>query len=506
VLKVKAEASRNALEVANILYESGNVAYAHPNFYVRTVKRTLPNQPFIPDDTLFDDQWHLNNTGQGGGTADADVDAPEAWDYARGNSGVIIAVLDDGIQVNHPDLTPNVLPGGRDFTANPPDNDPSPGTYDHHGTLVTGVAAARGNNDLGVSGSCMECGILAIRMLGGTYADHADAFDYAAAQNASIITNSWGYDIGTPTTDDVVDAINDAATNGRGGLGAVIFFAMTNTNTDNCSGTTPDISSLDNVIAVSRSTNQDLLGNAGFGTCMDLIAPTRGGTLGITTTDRTGADGKDNSDYYDDFGGTSSATPLTAGIAGLLLDLNPNLTRLQVQGILEHTAEKIDATNAHYDGNGFSNTHGYGRVNAHRAVVPTVKISVSPKQVRRNEPFTVKVSASAPYGLKSVWWFGQGTGIPDIDRAHWHDVSGSDPVYVYEWTDVRIGSKGTYTLGSNARDVRYPTPGDGYPHQASEGSGIAYTQIKVVPAFQFWATLLLGLTLVMIYAYRLKRQ
>ncbi|UCH92453.1 MAG: S8 family serine peptidase, partial [Candidatus Aminicenantes bacterium] len=474
---------KNALEISNTLYESGLVIFAHPDFIVRTVHRTLPNQPFFPDDTLFTNQWHLHNTGQGSGKTDADVDAPEAWDYTRGNSNVVIAVLDDGIQVNHPDISPNIVPGGRDFTANPPDNDPSPGMGENHGTCVTGVAAARGNNNAGVSGICPQCGILPIRMLGGSVSIHAQAFDYAAAQGAWIITNSWGYDIGTPTTDDVVDAINDAAVNGRSGLGAVVLFAMTNTNTDNCSGSYPDISSLTNVIAVSRSTNEDLLGGGGFGTCMDLVAPTRDGTLGIQTTDRTGAAGYVPGDYYNNFGGTSSATPLVAGIAGLLLDLNPNLTRLQVQRILEQTAEKIDPTHASYNSAGYSSRAGYGRVNAYRAVVPTVKIFVSPKEVSVNNPFTVKVTASAPFGLKAIWWFGKDTGIPDIDKDHRKDVSGAEPVYTYIWNNVRINKKGTFTLGADARDVKYPTPGDGYPHQASEGSGIAYTTVKVVPVF-----------------------
>jgi subtilisin family serine protease len=493
ILRVKPGSSKNALEVANALYETGLVKFSHPNFFAKTIRRTLPNQPFFPDDTLFNDQWHLHNTGQGGGTVDADVDAPEAWDYTRGNSNVVIAVLDDGIQWNHPDLQPNVVPGGRDFTANPPDNDPSPGTGDNHGTAVSGVAAGRGNNNLGVSGSCQRCGLLPIRMLGGDYGDHADAFDYAVAQGASVITNSWGYDIGTVTTDDVVDAINNAASNGRNGLGCVILFAMTNTRVDNCVQPTPDISSLDSVIAVSRSTNQDLLGGGGFGDCMELIAPTRGGTLGITTTDRTGADGYNiNGDYYDNFGGTSSATPLVAGIAGLLLSINPNLTRGQVQRILEETADKIDAANANYNSNGFSTTYGYGRVNAYRAVVPTVKISLSKHNVRVNEPFDVTVTATAPHGLKSLWWFGQNTGIPDIDRAHWQDVNG-EPVYKYTWKDVRINEKGTFTLAANARDVLYPNPGDGYPHQASEGSGIDTTTVKV-PLTSVMGLLVMGLT------------
>jgi subtilisin family serine protease len=504
VLRIDATSGQNALDVSNALYETDLVEFAHPNFIVRTERRRQINQPFTPNDSLFADQWHLDNTGQGGGTVDADVDAPEAWAFAQGNAAVVIAVLDDAIQWNHPDLNPNVVPGRRDFTANPPDNDPSPGPGENHGTAVAGVAAARGNNSIGVSGSCPQCGLLPIRMLGGSVADHADAFDYAAAQGASIITNSWGYSIGTPTTDDVVDAITDAAATGRNGLGAVILFAMTNSNVDNCVGAAPDISSHDSVIAVSRSTNEDLLGNGGFGDCMELISPTRGGTLGITTTDRTGGNGYVNGDYYDNFSGTSSATPLVAGIAGLILDINPNLTRMHVQRILEETADKIDAANAAYDANGFSSTHGNGRVNAHRAVVPTVKISVSPARVRKNEPFNVTVTGTAPHGLETVWWFGQNTGIANIDQAHLQSAGG-DPVFTHTWTGVRIGERGTYTLGSNARDVLYPNPGDGYPHQASEGGGIDETTVVIVPDLSVIGLLLLALSSIAVAHIRRNR-
>jgi hypothetical protein len=293
----------------------------------------------------------------------------------------------------------------------------------------------------------------------------------------------------------VVDAITNAAGTGRNGLGAVIFFAMTNTEEDNCVGAAPDISSHDNVIAISRSTNLDLLGHGGFGACMELLAPTRGGTLGITTTDRTGADGYSAGDYFNDFSGTSSATPLAAGVAGLVLSINPNLTRAQVQRILELTADRIDGATAAYDANGFSSTHGYGRVNAHHAVVPSVKISVTPRQVRRNRPFNVTVTATAPYGLTSLWWFGQ-TGIPELDVAHMQSAGGA-PVFTYTWSNVRIDAKGLFRLGANARDVRYPTPGDGYPHQASEGGGIGTTQILVTPLAGALGLALLGLSLLL---------
>ena len=143
-----------------------------------------------------------------------------------------------------------------------------------HGTAVAGVAAARGNDAIGVAGMCQQCTILPIAR-GRDVADHANAFRYAEAMGADIITNSWGYLIGTPNTDDVVAAINEAAMNGRDALGSVILFAMTNSHDDNCAGVHPDISSLDSVIAISRATNLDIIGDGGYGACMEIIHPTR---------------------------------------------------------------------------------------------------------------------------------------------------------------------------------------------------------------------------------------
>jgi hypothetical protein len=210
--------------------------------------------------------------------------------------------------------------------------------------------------------------------------------------------------VGTPATANVVNAINNAAN-----AGAVVLFAMNTTGggyIEDCLGATPDISSLPNVIAVSASSNGDSRTPAGYGDCMDVVAPTDNsgaiaGTLWATTTDMQGAAGYNNNatpaacpsaepapppanarDYTLCFGGTSFATPATAGVAGLVLSASPALTRVQVQQLLQDTADKIEDSAAQYDrATGFStpttppaaglpvgSTHGYGRVNAFEAV------------------------------------------------------------------------------------------------------------------------------------------
>ena len=427
LMRVTEQSQRDSLDMANEYHRSELVEYSHPNFVrVRDIRQTIPN------DTLFNNQWHHQNTGQAAGTVDADVDSELSWGFTLGNTGVMIAVLDGGFDMTHPDLVGNYFtnPGelagngvdddgntliddvnGWDFSAcvggvGCGDNNPTgPDTnFGRHGTSVAGAAAAVGNNALGVTGSCPNCTILPIRISGGNVFADGLAFGYAQQMGAQIITNSWGYTVGTPATANVVNAINNAAT-----AGSVILFAMNTTGgpyREDCLGATPDISSLANVIAVSASNNADQRTPAGYGNCMDIVAPTDGsnttlGTLFTTTTDMQGAAGYNNAfglatcptvepgpppanarDYTLCFGGTSFSTPLTAGIAGLMLSVNPGLNRVQVQRMLQDTADKIEDSVASYGATtGFSNptgppavglpvgsTHGFGRVNAFEAV------------------------------------------------------------------------------------------------------------------------------------------
>ena len=421
LLRLKPTRREDVLRVTNRLHEHGEVEYAHPDFIKPYFDRQV-----IPNDRLFGDQWHLNNTGQGGGTAGADIRASFGWQVNQGNTATVIAVIDSGFDANHPDFRLWTNAGetangaddadtnpyvddlnGWDFTgcdvAMPPancgDNNVTGG---NHGTAVAGsAAAAAGNNMTGVSGSCPNCSVMLIRNAMTDFGQSL-AFGYARSMGAAIVTNSWGFAIGTPCTTNLCTAINTAATNGRGGLGAVVLFAMNNPNVNDCIGTNPDISSLANVIAVSRATNFDRFDFSGFGNCMDLLAPSAGlgtvgsgrGTLWITTTDRVGANGYNNGnfpgscptaaampppadaqDYTACFNGTSAATPIAAGVAGLLLTANGTLTRAQVQNLLQDTADKVeDSTGSYALANGFSAptggqaTHGYGRVNANEAL------------------------------------------------------------------------------------------------------------------------------------------
>jgi subtilisin family serine protease len=414
-----------------------------------------------PNDPLFVAQWPLENVG-----------ALEAWRYTQGSPDIVIAVLDDGVQLDHPDLAPNIASPGRDFTTDPPGSDASPkGSADRHGTAVAGVAAARGGNALGVSGICPLCRILPVRVYGSSNLGTAAAFRYAIEQGADVITNSWGYAQALPSgADDAVRAaIESAARDGRAGRGALIVFGMTNESVDNCTGPHADIAALPSVVAVGVVNHNDALGGSGFGQCLDLVAPAKPNdrsTIGVPTTDRTGTAGHIEGDYYTGFGGTSAAAPLVAGVAGLLLSLNPELTREDLQRLLTGTADKIDPEHADYDAAGFSERAGYGRVNAARALVPNVAVRVVPERVHAGESFSITVTASAPFGLELVEWSAHDSGTPSLDSAHRQALRG-EVVRSVTWTGLVADHPGTLTFGARACDGHAAAPLPGYPHCAS---------------------------------------
>lgn len=406
LLSVTAQSPGDALAVARIYQGLAETRFAHPNYWV-----TYETFESVPAEPLFGEQWHHRNIGQSGGLADADADTSWAWDFGFGSSSVLIAVQDGGIEREHEDLTANIfvnageIPGdgidndgngfvddvsGWDFNGG--DNDPSPASAgDNHGTAVSGSAAAPVNG-LGVAGSCPGCRILPIRLCcTNSVQAYADAFGYSDAMGARVINNSWGHT--SPAA--VVPAVVENAINAAAADDVAIFFAAGNGNTAGwCGASYP---SLDAVVAVSSATNQDIkVTEAAFGDCVDVLAPShRGysepynGTLNITTTDRTGAAGYNNASppplfcpiaepgdqaYTSCFGGTSFASPLTAGVAGLLRSADGTLTRVDVQRLIEDTADKIMPSVASYgDTTGYSHpggvaTYAFGRLNAFEAV------------------------------------------------------------------------------------------------------------------------------------------
>ncbi|CAG1011886.1 Calcium-dependent protease [Anaerolineae bacterium] len=366
----------DALNLANLLHESGLVRYAEPNF-VNLMNRSQAGTP--PNDTHFPTQWAFNNTGlqYTGALADADIDALEAWTITTGSNTIIIADIDEGVEVTHADLSAKIVTG---YDATDGDSDQTPLDTDAHGTAVAGLLGAVSNNSLGVAGVCRLCQIMPIRI---AYSDSAgdwvtsdawiaNAINWAWQNGAHILSNSWGG--GSPSTS-ITNAITAAQTSGRGGLGSVVVFAAGNGN-----GAVSYPGNLTQVITVSASNLCDsrkvpssdncnfaeYWWGSSYGSQVDVAAP----GIANYTTDLNGTRGYNTAagaagDYVSNFNGTSSATPIVSGVVGLVLSVNNTLTYAQVETLLRNTADDVNAASAP----GFDNELGAGRVNAFRAVM-----------------------------------------------------------------------------------------------------------------------------------------
>lgn len=362
----KTRSGIDCIGIANKLCEAGIVNYAYPNWLRRRSRRSMP------DDILFADQWHLENTGQGYGFVGDDINIVPVWDFYRGSPDEVVAIVDDGLEISHEDLRENVLSGlSWDYVEG--DVDP---TAEEHGTACGGLAAGRGFNGVGITGSAPLAGLVGYRLLGAeTVANEADALTRNSAV-IDIYCNSWGpEDYGAnlagpgPLTE---NALESGVTYGRGGLGNIFIWAggnggdIDNANYDGYANSRY-------AIAVAATTNQ---GRRSYysekGANILINAPSSGGTLGITTTDRTGELGYTPYDYLSGFGGTSAAAPLVSGVIALMLEANPDLTWRDVRNILIETAYRNDSVDADWklNGAGYAVNHkyGFGRVDALAAV------------------------------------------------------------------------------------------------------------------------------------------
>ena len=242
-----------ALKISNELQKSGSVNYAYPNWMRVRTKRS------IPDDTLFANQWHLLNTGQGGGQSGEDVNIVSVWDTYRGSANEIIALVDDGLEINHPDLRDNVRTDlCWDFVNNNSDT-----TDGEHGTSCAGVAAGRGFNSLGICGAAPNARLVGHRITFDTFLPDT-VWASALSRNNDVIdiySNSWGPGDGGYYLDGLSPLIRDALANtistGRAGRGNIYLWAggnggdIDNSNYDGFSNSRY-------AIAVAASTNNGM--------------------------------------------------------------------------------------------------------------------------------------------------------------------------------------------------------------------------------------------------------
>ncbi len=272
--------------------------------------------------------------------------------------GIKIAVIDDGLDVNHEDLvgavvsTYDVVSKSSDVTHT--------NQNDQHGTAVTGIIAARAN-EKGILGIAYNSKIIFLKHKENmSDSETIELFNKAEEFGADIISNSWGtYDV-SPA---VKDRIQDLAINGRDGKGMIIVFAVGNDNQDMGN----DESAIPEVIAVgSMDIDNTRAWYSNYGENLDILAP-GGNIIGITTLDPTGVRGLSilDDDYllYNDsnsFIATSASAPIISGVIALMLEKKPDLSREEVEEILKISSDKVGSFN--YD-NGRNNYYGYGKVN-----------------------------------------------------------------------------------------------------------------------------------------------
>ena len=340
---------------------------------IRIVGTTDVDTEPLGNDALGARHWGLKNVGQiaGLGNDSNDMEVPEAWNEVTVSSDVVIAIVDEGVDLTHPDLN---LVTGYDY-----DGTVGGHARGEHGTSCAGEAGAIRDNSIGVIGTAPNVKIMPVYSGSSWPSDYADAIDVAVANGADILSNSWGIN-GAPSTD-LENAVNDALSAGKVVLFAAgngpdrspwnynVFFPgkLTGTTDVICVGAS---SPTDEHKSVSSSDGEHWWGSSYVGDGPDVCAP----GMWSYTTDQQGTagynDGSDGSDpdYLHDFGGTSSSTPKVAGIVALLLSVNNSLTPGEVKQILQGSSDDIDDP-------GVDDKTGAGRVNAHNAVLTAIPAS-----------------------------------------------------------------------------------------------------------------------------------
>ncbi len=462
VFQLTPDAAENPLKITNTLMQRSDVLTAEPNIIIKTQSH------YRPKDSLYPKQWHLNHTGGSELAANSHISAEAAWDITRGTRSIVVAVMDDGVDLNHPDFQGvGKIVAPRDFKGN--DFMPLPdGANEDHGTACAGVAVAE-ENGYGAVGVAPGCALMPIRTTGYLDDDAIDElFDWAVTKGAAVISCSWGPSaVYFPLSLRQRAALTNAATQGRNGKGCVIVFAAGNANrptngtvneagwpNNTIVGATNWMGGFTNhpdVITVAASTSMGKkAAYSNWGPDIAVCGPSNNAPpgvglpdlgyvytppevtaympgLGVFTTDRVAAAGYDPSNFTDTFGGTSSACPLVAGVAALVLSANPDLTAAEVRQILQQTADKIvdkdpdpqlGLRKGTYEGNGRCDWFGYGKVNAAKAVQMAVQKRIVPmgaaKSIGGQNPAPVAIPDNNPQGVTSLIAIGDVGSLRDL--------------------------------------------------------------------------------------------
>ena len=349
--------------------QSGLVEYAEPDF-IRHLNAS-PNDPKYTDGTL----WGLNNTGQSGGVADADIDAPEGWDVLNSASNIIVAVLDTGIRSTHEDLATNIwvnpLDGGYGWNALTGTNNPA--DDEGHGSLVSGALGAAGNNGKGVVGVAWQVRIMACKCFNSARtafdSDIITCIEFARTNGAKIINASFDSpSLSLSLSNAIYAARND---------GIILVASAGNSAVDiDSSPRYPACYNIDNIVSVAATTRNDTLWSlSNYGaTNVDLAAPGNQ----ITSTFFLA-----NNSYIGSLSGTSFSAPYVAGACALMLAKYPMETHQEIIARVLNAADPLPAL--------AGKCATGGRLNLRKALSPPIQLT--PLTTAADAPFRLRVSA-----------------------------------------------------------------------------------------------------------------
>jgi subtilisin family serine protease len=382
-------ASLDAVSICNTFIEKGHAVFAHPNFLRKYVHRGSKLQP-TPG--LEDRYWHLKA-----------IEAFAAWATTTGSPSITVAIVDDGVDVDHAAFANQT----GHFNAIDRSSDPRPPAgmtqYYNHGTACAGLAVGSVNQTIGTSGIAPGCRLMAVRLLDRVVPlgvqdiittelsgedslalaralsvvqpyREALAIQWAAERGADVISNSWGPPDGKAKDQPIDDitrlALSHAVEKGRGGKGCVVCWAAGNGNE---SVSFDGYASHSAVLAVGACTVEGTRAPySDYGSELDVSAP--GGGIRQNRITTVAVDNEAHSAYRYNFNGTSAATPIVAGAAALLLSKYPHLTREEVYDILRNSVDKIDQDGGQYDAEGHSPFYGFGRINVRRSLEEAARL------------------------------------------------------------------------------------------------------------------------------------
>ncbi len=348
--------------------ESGWVEFAEPD-YARQLD-LAPNDPRYTDGTL----WGLNNTGQGGGAEDADIDAPEGWDVLNSASNIVVAVIDTGIRRTHEDLATNIWrnPVDGSYGWNALTGTNTPADDEGHGSLVAGVVGAAGNNGKGVVGVAWRVQLMACKAFdaqkNGFDSDIIEGMEFARTNGARIINASLSGPAFSASLSNAVQAARQA--------GIILVASAGNEAVDvDVSPRYPANYDLDNILSVAATTRTDALwSSSNFGaTNVDLAAPGHQITSTFAFSD---------AQYIGPLSGTSFAAPYVSGVCALMLAKYPTETHSQIIARVLAATDPLPAL--------AGKCVTGGRLNQRKALSPPLQLT--PRSPPGTLPFRLRVA------------------------------------------------------------------------------------------------------------------